>query len=70
MKEMLIILKIAFALYKEIDMQEKLLKHRNKMLDTYKKYQNCPFKYNQTDKWREDLKASLVTARKEMQNWR
>ena len=29
MKEMLIILKIAFALYKEIDMQEKLLKHRN-----------------------------------------
>ncbi len=26
MKEMLIILKIAFALYKEIDMQEKLLK--------------------------------------------
>lgn len=44
MKEMLIILKIAFALYKEIDMQEKLLKHRNKMLDTYKKYQNCPFK--------------------------
>lgn len=70
MRDMLIILKMALALYKEIDIRAKLLKHRHKMLDIYQKYQDYPFEYEQTKKWRDDLKEALVNASKEMQNWR
>lgn len=70
MKEMLIIIKIAFLMCKEVHIQCKLLKHRYKMLDTYKTYQDYPFEYEQTKKWREDLKTALENAVYEMRNWR
>lgn len=70
MKEMLIIIRMALALYNEIGIKAKLLRHRHKMLDIYIKYQDYPFKCRQTKQWRDDLKDALVDANKEMQNWR
>ncbi|MCQ5125872.1 hypothetical protein NE454_15825 [Blautia producta] len=70
MKEMFIILRMALALYKEIDIRAKLLKHRHKMLDIYIKYQDHPFEYEQTKKWRDDLKTALCKASEEMRDWR
>lgn len=70
MKEVLIIFRMALTLYREVSIQAKLLRHRYKMLDIYKKHQDCPFKYNQTDKWREDLRTALCNASEEMRYWR
>lgn len=70
MKEMLIIIKIALTLYREVGIKGKLLRHRYKMLDIYKRYQDYPFKYEQTKKWREDLKTALCKANEEMRYWR
>ncbi len=69
-KEMLIIIKIALTLCREVGIKGKLLRHRYKMLDIYKRYQDYPFKYEQTKKWREDLKTALCKANEEMRDWR
>lgn len=70
MKEVLIIFRMALTLYREVSIQGKLLRHRYKMLDIYKKFQDCPFEYEQTKKWREDLKTALCKASEEMRDWR
>lgn len=70
MKEILIIFRMALTLYREVGIQGKLLRHRYKMLDIYTKYQDYPFEYEQTKKWREDLKTALCKASEEMRYWR
>lgn len=70
MKEMLIVLRMALTLHKEIGIKAKLLRHRHKMLDIYIKYQDHPFEYRQTKQWREDLKTALCKASEEMRDWR
>lgn len=70
MKEILIIFRMALTLRREVDIQGKLLRHRYKMLDIYTKYQDYPFEYEQTKKWREGLKTALCKASEEMRYWR